>query len=353
MNDFIFYCIIALLGCFCLAYYLLNRIDSDIIPESYDASLDPFWTIWGVMFVGGICAFHFYPDNMDMIFEYKHITFIAPLIFAILIYICYLLEFDLISNLLIFIGGLVVSYMTPDDFRLLPHLPYEFLDKAAIALIILIISKGFVLLNGLPAIASMQCLTILLSIFILSYFEILPQVLAVVAMAYFGAIVAFTFFSWPPEKLILSQGAYSALGFVIACLMFNASVEYAESSMFVAASYMITEILVFLYNRFILGSKTRWGFMNTSYFKLSGEGEFTLEMISALYKVMIVNIILSIAQVYCPSRLAFPVFSIFTNLWFLSILSGEAKPIQFLPISRIGYNFLGDLIKKKGKRNKQ
>ena len=198
------------------------------------------------MLIGGVCAFHFYPENADMIYNYKHITFILPLIFAILIYFCYLFEFDFVSNALVLIGGLVVSYMTPLEYRLFPQLPYAFLDKLAIASIIFIIAKGFALLNGLPAVASLQCLTILLSIFVLAYFGILPQVLAVVAMAYFGVIIAFTFFSWPPERLILSQGAYTALGFVIACLMLNASVEYAETSMFVAASYMITEIFVFL-----------------------------------------------------------------------------------------------------------
>jgi UDP-N-acetylmuramyl pentapeptide phosphotransferase/UDP-N-acetylglucosamine-1-phosphate transferase len=200
----------------------------------------------------------------------------------------------------------------------------------------------------------MQCLAILLSIFVLSYFGILPQVLAVVAMAYFGVIIAFIFFSWPPEKLILSQGAYSALGFILACLMFNASVEYAESSMFIAASYLITETLVFLYNRFILGIKKYWGFMNTSYFNISKEGEYTNEVISGIGKIMLVNIVLSVAQIYCPSRIAFPVFSIFTNFWFLSILSGDARPIQFLSITQIGGAALGNIFrKKKNKKGKK
>ena len=101
MNDFIFYSIVTLVVCFGIAYYLLSRIDSDIIPESYDAQLDPFWTIWGVMLIGGVCAFHFYPENADMIYNYKHITFILPLIFAILIYFCYLFEFDFASNALV------------------------------------------------------------------------------------------------------------------------------------------------------------------------------------------------------------------------------------------------------------
>jgi hypothetical protein len=347
MEDFIFYSIVTLLSCFSVAYFLLNRIDDEIIPESYELGLDPFWPILGTMFIGGIFAFHFYPTNFDMIFNYSHITFIFPIVFAVVMYLCYLLELDLAFNLLLFIGGLIASYMAPDDYMLFPKMPYMFLDKLAIATIIFVISKGFTLLNGLPAISSMQCLAILLSIFLLSYFGVLPQVLAVVAMAYFGAIIAFSFFSWPPEKLILSQGAYTVLGFVIACLMFNSSVEYAESSMLVAASYLITEILVFMYNRIILGMKKSWGFMNTSYFNISNEGEYANEVISGVGKILIVNIVLSVAQIYCPSRVAFPVFSIFTNFWFLSILSGDAKPIQFLSITRIGGAALGNIFKKK------
>jgi UDP-N-acetylmuramyl pentapeptide phosphotransferase/UDP-N-acetylglucosamine-1-phosphate transferase len=347
MNDFVLYSAIALFSCFFVAYFLLNKIDSDLIPPEYEVGIDPFWSIWGTMLLGGIIAFHFYPVNFDMVFDYSYITFIFPVIFALLIYLCYLFELDLASNIFIFIGGLIASYMAPSDFILFPKLQYVFLDKLAIATIILVISKGFTLLNGLPAVSSIQCLTILLSIFALAYIGVLPQVLAVVAMAYFGVILAFTFFSWPPEKLILSQGAYSALGFIIACLMFNASVEYAESSMFVAASYLITEILVFMYNRFILGIRKSWNFMHTSYFKLSNEGKYTEEVINGLCRIMIVNIVLAVAQIYCPSRVAFPVFSIFTNFWFISILSGEAKPLQFLSITRLGGAALGSIFKKK------
>ncbi len=347
MEDFIFYSVIALLGCFIIAYFLLNRIDSDLIPESYEIGLDPFWIIWGTMFVGGICAFHFYPESFDAIYNYTYITVILPLIFALFIYLCYLFEFDLLANLLIFGGGLVVGYLTPKEYMLFPDIPYMFLDKLAIATIVFIIAKGFTLLNGLPAVSSLQILTILLSIFVLTYFGVLPQILAVIAMAYFGTIVAFTFFSWPPEKLILSQGAYSALGFVIACLMLNASVEYAESSMFVAASFLITEILVFVYNRFILCIKTSWGFMNTSYYKISNEGEYIAEVLNGLCKIMFVNILLAVAQIHCTSRVAFPVFSIFANFWFLSILAGDAKPMPLLSITRIGGAALGSIFKKK------
>lgn len=347
MSDFVFYSVIVLLSCFSIAYYCLNKIDADLIPESYELSLDPFWSIWGTMLVGGCLAFHFYPDNFDMIMIYKYTTFIIPLFFALLVYICYLFEQDLLSNVLMFIGGLVVSYMAPDDYMLFPEIPYLILDKILIAVIIFVIAKSFMLLNGLPGVASIQALTILLSIFLLSYFGALPQVLAVVAMAYFGAIIAFAFFSWPPEKLILSQGAFSALGFIIVCLMFDASVEYAESSMLVASSYLITELLVFIYNRYLLGIKKTWGFMNTIYFKLSNEGEFTNAILSALYKIMIVNIILSIAQIYCYSRIAFPIFSVLANFWFLAILAGEAEPLRILSISRMGVSIFGGLLRKK------
>lgn len=353
MSDFLFYSVVVLLGCFSLAYYLLNRIDADLIPEQYELSLDPFWPIYCTMLVGGICAFSFYPQIFDAIFDYNYITFIVPLAFALLIYIFYLFEFDMVANLLIFSGGLLVAYMAPENFMLFPQIPYIFLDKLSIAAIIFVIAKSFVLLNGLPAVSAVQYSTILLSIFVLAYFGHLPQILAVVAIAYLGVMIAFTFFSWPPEKLILSQGAYCSLGFILACLMFNASVEYAESSMFVAASYLITELLVFIYNRFLLGIKKSWGFMNTLYFKISKEGEFTNEVLSGLCKIMLVNIVLSVAQVYCPSRIAFPMFSIFTNLWFLSILSGDAKPIQFLSITRIGGTALGYIFKNKTKKNKQ
>ena len=123
MEDFIFYCVVTLLSCFTVAYFLLNRIDAEIIPESYEIGLDPFWPIWVTMLIVGIFAFHFYPANFDMIFNYSHITFIFPIVFAVVMYLCYLLELDLAFNLLLFIGGLIASYMAPDDYMLFPKMP--------------------------------------------------------------------------------------------------------------------------------------------------------------------------------------------------------------------------------------
>ena len=67
MNDFLIYGIGGLLICFTFATFLLNRIDVDIIPEEYEFKLDPFWSLAGVMLIGGVGVYSLFPTLGDII----------------------------------------------------------------------------------------------------------------------------------------------------------------------------------------------------------------------------------------------------------------------------------------------
>lgn len=91
--------------------------------------------------------------------------------------------------------------MQPDDFRLFPEYLSPTEDKIAVAAILIAISKGLGLMNGLGAIASMQFITVMAVSAVLAYFGILPQLTGALALAYAGVMLAFAFLSWPPESL--------------------------------------------------------------------------------------------------------------------------------------------------------
>ena len=242
MNDVFLYGIGALLICFTTATFFLSRIKTDIYPEDYEFRLDPFWYVSGLLFLSGLLVFLFLPTCYDAVKDYGYTDFILPFGWAALLYFSYLLDVSWLTWIVTAGGALLISFLQPEDFRLFPEYLSPFEDKIAVAAILTAISKGLGLMNGLGAIASLQFVIVMIVSAVLAYFGILPQLVGAVALAYAGVMLAFTFLSWPPEKLIMSDGAFASLGFILGCFMLNVSVEFSEASRFIAVSYMVVEI---------------------------------------------------------------------------------------------------------------
>lgn len=354
MNEATVYGIGALLICFTIATFFLSRMQTDIFPEDYEFRLDPFWYVTGIMFAGSIVLYFLFPQTGDTIKDYHLTDFMVPFVLAFLIYGAYLLDINWVANLLTFGAALAVSYMQPDDFILFPAYLTMFQDKFAVAFIIFILSKGLGLLNGLGAIASMQFMTVMSAIAILSYLGALPLLSGVVALALAGTMLAFCFFSWPPEKIIMSNGGFSAIGFIMGCFMLHGAVEYAEASMFISASYLIVELGKVLYDRYIYGKKFEYDFMGTAYFQISQDGKYEKGVILGILKILIVNLVLAMIQIAASERFALPMFAVALNLWFLSILSGNTKPQEILSLTKLGAKATkGIFTKKKGNKEKK
>jgi UDP-N-acetylmuramyl pentapeptide phosphotransferase/UDP-N-acetylglucosamine-1-phosphate transferase len=237
--------------------------------------------------------------------------------------------------------------MQPDDFILFPKHLSPLLDKFAVIALIFIFSKGLGLLNGLGAIASLQFSAVMGAMGLLAYFGAIPQLLGVIAFAYFGVTIAFTFFSWPPEKIVISNGAFVALGFIMSCLMLSAATEFAEASIFIAASYIVTEIFVSFYNHFVIRDKSPNLSASTAYYKSSHNGEFESGVARGVLKILLIDIVLSLMQVAASERFALPFFAVMLNLWFLSILSGDTKPEELFSLSKFGKKAIKGLFSKK------
>ena len=349
MNEMVIYGVSALMLCFTVLTFLLSRLPTDIFPENYEFKLDPFWYVAGIMFIGATVIYFVFPQLSDMVKTYRYTDILLPFVFAALIYFCYLFDVDWITNILTFVGAVIISFMQADGFALFPDYLTPIQDKFVVALILFIISKGLGLLNGQGGIASMQFCAVMVIAVILTYFGALPQFLAVLSMVYLGCMLAFSFFSWPPEKIVMSNGAFSALGFIMGCFMLNASNEFAEAPMLIAVSYMITEIFATLYNRFINQEQKDYLYMNTAYYRISQNKSYEAGVARGILKILAIDAVLALMQIVASERLALPVFAVSLNLWFLSILSGDTQPEELVSLTKWSKKLVKSVVSKKKK----
>jgi len=350
MNELLIYGVSGLLICFTVLTFLLSRIQTDIFPEDYEFKLDPFWYLLAVMFIGVTVIYFIFPKLPDMVGTYGYINMLVPFIFAVLIYGGYLLGSGWLTNLITLGGALTLSYMQPNDFMLFPDKLTLWQDRLVVAVILFVISKGMSLLNGLGAIGSLQFCTIMVSGALLAYFGALPHFLGAIALVYLGCMLAFTIFSWPPEKIVISHGAFATFGFIMGAFMLNAATEFSEVSMLVASAFIVTEIVSALYNRYICNNKTPELYMNTSYYRISNDGEYELGVVRGVLKILCINVVLSLMQIAAADRLAMFVFSVALNFWFLSILSGDSQPEDLVSLSKWGKKIAKGVFSKKKKK---
>lgn len=350
MNVMMTYGIGIFLGCFFVMTFILSRIPTDVFPEDYDFKLDPFWYIIAVILFGGSLSYFLFPQVADMVHQVHYSNVFLPVILAVLIYFSYLLDVAWFTNLILLIASSVIVFTQPSDFILFPRYLTPLQDKFAVIALIFIFAKGLGLLNGLGGVASLQFSAVMGSMVLLAYFGAVPQLFGVIAFAYLGIMLSFTFFSWPPEKIVISHGAFVALGFIMACFMHSAATEFAEASVFIAASYLITEIFIAFYNHFIVRDKAPDLTMSTSYYRSSHEGQFASGVARGVLKILLIDIVLSLMQIVSSERFAMPFFAIMLNLWFLSILSGDTKPEQLFSLSRIGKKAIKGIFSKKSSK---
>ena len=353
MNLLLSYGIGALFICFSLVTFFISRIPTDEFPDDYDFNMDPFWTIFSVMFLGATIAYFVFPQLPDMIKSYSYGTdILLPFALAFILYICHLCDWDIFSYILTFIFGLIISFLQPDDFILFPEKLTLWQDRIAVAALISFFSIGLSLLNGLGAIASMQFIVVMGCGAVLAYFSALPSLLGVLALVYFGCMLAFSFFSWPPEKLVLNNGAFMAFGFIMSCYMLNSSVEFADAPMFIAASYLVVEFFITIYNYFINNEKSDYLFMSSSYYKISEDRRYEEGVVHGVLKILLIDLVLSMLQIAASERLAIPVFALAVNWWLLSILSGESTPQPMFSITKAGFRAVKKVLSKKDNSQK-
>ena len=355
MNEVFIYGLTSFMLCFVVGTYFFSRIPENYFPETYKFRFDPFWYMVAFLFIGGTITYYFFPEYYDSVKDYNFIDFMLPIILGCIVYIVCLIGINWISNLLIFLMAYIITFLLPDNFMLFKDYLEPWQDRLVISFILLVISRGLGLLNGLGAISSIQFLTVMVVTVILSLLGIAPNLLCVMAMCYAGVMFAFTCLSWPPEKIVMNNDAWTGIGFILGCFALNLSVEYSETSMFIALSYLFTEVIFSLYNKYIANKFGDYLYMSTSYYVISDEGRDEHRVVCGVLKIFIINILMALTQTIAVERVALPVFSIAVNLWFLSILSGETKPDGVFSVTKFGYKMIKKAVlpSKKIENNQQ
>ena len=93
--------------------------------------------------------------------------------------------------------------------------------------------------------------------------------------------------------------------------------------------------------------------MNTSYYKTSEDGKYDLGVCRGVLKILVIDVVLTLPQIWATDQHALLIFTVLFNLWLLSILSGASKPQPMFSVAKLGLKAISGTFKKKQPKTPQ
>lgn len=336
-NSFLIITITAL-SCFFLAYAWFGAINK-LSPE-HPLLKNMFLPIITTSFLGCSCLYFLLPDAYDQIFKLSYLNIATAHAGSLLI--CWGISWPRTKhvNYLFILGATVLgSLFVPSDFLLFDgSLPF-WADRIALLAVWTAFSWCYKYLNGIDGIISVQSITPLIGLIILSFIEALPLLLGANVIVLLSIIGALTIYIWYPAELRLSDASCQALGFLIGWLFIQAAQEGCASCILIFSLYYIEETVWAFFSK--LSRKTRYQNItgNTFYYQTNLSGLSPALICGNIFKLNTLLVIFGSFQAYAPNNYSILILAALLTFWYLNRLIDWQTPIKSLAdLNREAFN---------------
>lgn len=320
MSVNLMYVFALLFGGFAINRLVLHWLPQTELNTKYRPLTDPWLYMWLVLSAGMFSVFYFIPHNFDFIAEFGAINLVAWFSLALIIYIVFLFEIDWLTFLAIVVASITVTFLIPDN-ELIFHgyLPF-WADRLAVVVILALMTFGTSLLNGMAGLYPMQMIIAGLGLTVMGFLGGLPIMIGFLGAFMAGVWLGYLHLNRYPADLFINDGAALSGGFILACILLQGAIEFAGSSMIVLCMYIVAELTFALVNRYFF-HQDRANFQeNTSYWNTFNEGVEIRAMTFGIFRIMVINLILSLFQLYIPNSYSMLIFAFIVDLWLMNIM---------------------------------
>ncbi len=320
------YCIILFLLTYMLTTFGAKHFSLwNATDPVYTLKHDPFIYIFALMLTGTFLIYFLVaPDFGDSLSPLGATQLITTAFLPSVLYFCLLYLFrekqPIYTSALIFLGALACASTINFQYSPLNNILPIPLQVLCVAFFITCISLSSKLLIGLPSIFSLFICSFLLGITVLSLLGGLPILYALCAAFYLGTWAA-VYQSNKFEKNIQLNAQSVSITTLFLCALFAHSIgEFSAPSVMILTFYPLSELFCALFITYILRKKENDLYLNTAYIHGYKRG-FDLPILQSLvFKLGVLNIILSAFQLHSVNAFTLPIIAIVLNLWLISKL---------------------------------
>ena len=290
----------------------------------YTLRHDPFIYIFSLMLLGTFLIYFVTPDYSDSISPLRFSQLVISALSSSFLYFFLLYFFKdnrpILTSALIFLGTLVcASCINFENSPLNGYLPAP-VQIICVALFISCVALSSKLLIGLPSIFSLFISSSLLGIILLSFLGGLPILYALFAAFFLGIWVAVYQSDKFERNIQLNAQSLSITTLFICTLFAHAISEFSGPSVMILTFYPLSELICALFVTYILRKKENELYLNASYFHGYQRGLSLSVLQSLVFKIGVLNIILSAFQLHSVNAFTLPIIAFVLNLWLISKL---------------------------------
>lgn len=312
----------ALLGCgFILSRSLLHFLEINDLEQGYRLKKDPWFYILGTTALGFTALYFFLPAFPDFVFPFHFLSLMVWLVCSFLIYVAYLFENNHLTALCLVVSAAVVSLILPADSVIFSEQIPLWADRIFVVLSVCAFSYGMSLLYAMDGILAMTAGCAYFGIAAVAFMGGIPLMLGMFAAFAAGVWGGYFQLNKFPAKIFINQGASLSAGFLLSCLLLQGAAEFAGASMLTIVMFVWAELVYAVFNRYILNQNDREMSENTAHWQLFANG-VNVEMITfGVFKILCINVVLALFQLYAANPFSLPIFVFVVDLWLLSIMN--------------------------------
>lgn len=317
--SLIYMVILTALG-FCCSQICLSFRKNDALETQYSFKHDSWIMMFLITALGFMAIELFSPDYADFIVKFGLMNVAVWFLAAAMIYVVFLLEVDSWTALTLFLAAVAVTAMLPTDCFVFGGILPFWIDRAVAVVMIMLFAFGFSLLNGIDGILPIQAFGSALGLAGLGFIGGIPVVLGFMGAYFAGVWFGYLNFNFYPSKIRINDGAALCGGFIFACLFLQSAAELAGSSILILAMFVLVDIIWLVVNRYLLNHRTQSLYENTGYWAVYLRGIDISLIEFGVAKILIINVVLALFQLYASNEFSLPIFAFIINVWFLHVM---------------------------------
>jgi len=288
----------------------------------YEVKYDIVFYILAILAAVCLCLFYALPDFKDSVAMLGITNIVLPFFFAFVLYLVSLFdERKILAGVTLGLSETAVFMLICPDALPYANLIHPILSLSLLGVLLALSVYAMMLLSTLPFVFYTFLSGALLGLILMFYGGGLPYMTALLATAFISLFLFLTQMSAAGKPVFIRRGGYIALSFLFLVVFASISInELCAPSFVTLIGFAWCEMVLAFVVKYIIKRSSQTLDTQTICALVYEKGLPETAIMSAVFKILALDILLSLFELYAPNALTLPLLSLIMNVWLLTKL---------------------------------
>ena len=294
----------------------------------YEVKFDIVFYILAVLASACFGLYYTLPDLKDSIAALGTTNLVLPFFFALLLYLVSLFdEKKILAITTLILSEAAVFILVLPDALPYSHFIHPISGLSLLGVFLALSVYAMMLLSTLPFVFYTFLSSALLGLILIFYAGGLPYMTALLATVFISVFLCLTQMSAAGKAIFIRRGGFVALSFLFLVVFSNISInELCAPSFAILIGFAWCEMILACIVKYILKRSLQTLDTQTICALVYEKGLPDTAIMAAVFKILALDILLSLFELYAPNALTLPLLSLIMNIWLLTKLYHFDEP---------------------------